>query len=170
MATDATAHDEHGEHDDDYHHHQHIASIKGNLIIFGALLLCTALTVAAYKVRLGEANLFVAIFIAGIKATLVCTFFMHLKYEQRFNILFFLGSFLFVGVFVGYTLNDTDHRGDDVQGRRIDPSNGRWAFGTAAPIADEDNGEFIMLPPEAAEAPEEAEPDGAEPEPEAAPE
>ena len=114
MATDATAHDEHGEHDDDYHHHQHIASIKGNLIIFGALLLCTALTVAAYKVRLGEANLFVAIFIAGIKATLVCTFFMHLKYEQRFNILFFLGSFLFVGVFVGYTLNDTDHRGDEI--------------------------------------------------------
>ena len=114
MATDAHAHDD--EHGDDYHHHQHIATIRGNLIIFGLLLACTALTIGAYMVRLGEANLLVALLIAGVKATLVCTFFMHLKYEQRFNILFFLGSFLFVGVFVGYTLNDTDHRGDDVQG------------------------------------------------------
>lgn len=143
MATDAQAHDD--QHGDDYHHHQHIATIPGNLIIFGALLLCTALTIGAYMVRLGEANLFVALFIAAIKATLVCTFFMHLKYEQRFNILFFLGSFLFVGVFVGYTLNDTDHRGDDVQGRRVDVSNGRWAFGTADDIATDRNGEFVLL-------------------------
>ena len=132
------------EHGDDYHHHQHIATIKGNAIIFGALLLCTLLTVLAYRVRLGEWNLFVALAIASVKATLVCTWFMHLKYEQRFNTLFFLGSFLFVGVFVGYTLNDTDHRGDDMYGRRVDPATGNYAYGTAESISQ--NGEFEALP------------------------
>ena len=105
---DSHAHDDHG---DDYMPHVHITSAKVYAGIFGALLLLTGLTVAAYRVRLGEWNLFVAVVIATMKAALVMGFFMHLHYEKTFNKLVFLGSFIFVAVFLGYTINDTGHRG-----------------------------------------------------------
>lgn len=135
------AHDDHHDHGDDYHPHAHISSVKTYLAVFGGLLFFTASTVAAYNVRLGDMNLIVAVIIATMKAALVCTWFMHLKYEQRFNTLFFLGSLLFVSVFLGYTLNDTDHRAEEtIQGARRDPANGNYAYGTAQDISE--NGEF----------------------------
>ncbi len=139
----APAHD--GEHDDDYAVHTHITSIRTYLIVFGALLFLTGLTVAAYNVRLGELNLAVAVLIAMIKSSLVGAYFMHLKYESKFNTLFFVGSLVFVGVFLGYTLNDTDHRGEEtVQGMRVDPATGNFAYGTATVLSEQ--GEFTPFP------------------------
>ena len=73
----------------------------------------------------------VAMLIASIKATLVMTFFMHLKDDSRFNALVFIGALLFGGVFLAYTLNDTGHRAEveDVQGGYIDPATGEVAPG-----------------------------------------
>ena len=153
-------HDAHGEHDDDYAVHSHITSIKTYLLVFGALLFLTGLTVAAYNVRLGEWNLFVAVLIAMVKSSLVGAYFMHLKYENKFNTLFFVGSLIFVGVFLAYTLNDTDYRGEEsVQGRRVDPSTGDYAFGTAALLGEQ--GEFTPFPTEEEAAEGEAEAAGA---------
>jgi len=156
MASHASSHDSHDEHGDDYHHHAHIASIRTNALVFVGLLALTLLTVAAYKVRLGEFNLAIAIIIASMKASLVCTWFMHLKYEARFNTLFFVGTTLFVAVFVGYTVNDTEHRGQygSIQSVRIDPETGAYAHGTTGLVAE--NGEFQLLeaPTEEGEAAE----------------
>lgn len=152
---DAHAHDDHG-HDDDYHVHAHITPLPVSLGIFGALLALTALTVAAYNVRLGELNLAVAVIIASMKATLVGAWFMHLKYEQRFNVLVFLGSLLFVAVFFGYTVNDTEHRGraESLHGVKQD-DRGVTAHGTTRLLTE--FGEFQPLVP-VAEAAEEAAP------------
>jgi cytochrome c oxidase subunit 4 len=157
----AHAHDDaaHGEHEDGYHVHAHVSTTKFNAAILGALFLLTGLTVAAYRVHLGEWNLLVAVIIATLKAGLVMGFYMHLHWEKTFNKIIFLGSFIFVAVFLGYTVNDTGHRGraGSLTGLRVDPATGAPAFGTTALIAE--NGEFQPLRPAApATAPEAAAP------------
>ncbi len=91
------------------HVHVHPASTYWK--IFGALVFFTAVTIGVAQVHLGEWNFFVAVAIATVKASLVAMFFMHLKDDNRFNVLIFLGSLLFIGVFFVYTMNDTQHRG-----------------------------------------------------------
>jgi len=98
--------------------HAHISSIPFYLGIFGALITLTLLTVGIASIHLGALNLAVAVVIASLKATLVVMFFMHLRYDNRFNSLILICSVLFIGVFFAYTLNDTDERGgvDSAQG------------------------------------------------------
>jgi len=142
-------HESHGGHGD-YHVHAHITSTKLNLTILGALFLLTGTTLAAYEYRLGDANLFVALVIAMIKATLVGTFFMHLKWEKAFNVLFFVGTLAFIGVFFFLTYNDTSTRGetDYRSGRRYDYRANEWAQGVPAGIIARD-GETMPLHVEA---------------------
>jgi cytochrome c oxidase subunit 4 len=102
-------HDHHHADDGGVHVHVHPASLY--IKIFAALLFFTGLTVAVGEVHLGAWNFFIAVAIATIKATLVALFFMHLKDDDRFNGLIFVGSLLFMGVFFIYTMNDTNHRG-----------------------------------------------------------
>ncbi|MEM1418854.1 MAG: cytochrome C oxidase subunit IV family protein [Myxococcota bacterium] len=132
---------------DNYHVHSHISSIPTYVGVFMALLFFTGLTVAAYNVRLGSANLAVAMITATIKASLVCFYFMHMKYEKKFNVLFFLGSLLFVTIFLGYTANDTNYRApaeNEIYGARVDPATGKYAYGTPAQIAS--GGRFVPIP------------------------
>lgn len=140
----------HDDHADGYHVHAHVSTTKFNLAILGVLIFFTLITVGAYNVRLGEWNLFVAILIATMKAGLVMGFYMHLHWEKGFNKLFFLGSFIFVGIFLGYTVNDTSHRGrqQSLHGVRVDPATGNYAHGTPALIAEQ--GLFQRLRPEPA--------------------
>ena len=117
----AHAADGHG-HADDGEVHAHISSLKLYVGIFATLIFFTLLTVAVSYVHLGPLNLAVAILIASMKAALVVTFFMHLKYENKFNTLMFLIGLLFIGVFFAPTLNDTDRRGNelnDVAGNKV---------------------------------------------------
>ena len=76
-----------------------------------ALLILTVITVAVARVDLsayGEGlNLIVAMFVAIIKATLVCCFFMGLKYDRIFNVLVFLSSIFFLFFFFALTFSDT---------------------------------------------------------------
>ena len=74
---------------------------------------------------------FIAVVVATIKASLVAMFFMHLKDDNRFNVLIFVGSLLFMGVFFVYTMNDTQHRGqwDESYGTRVSPATGEEAPG-----------------------------------------
>ena len=46
-------------------------------------------------------------FIATIKAVLVMAFFMHMIADKPFNAIIFIGSFVFVGLFVIFTLGDS---------------------------------------------------------------
>ena len=68
------SHDGHG----DTEVHVHISSTKELLTVLGALFVLTGATLGCYLIRLGDANLVVALLIAMVKATLVGTFFMHL--------------------------------------------------------------------------------------------
>jgi cytochrome c oxidase subunit IV len=51
-------------------------------MIFGALMVLTAITVGLAYVNLGQLNIVVALTVAIVKASLVVMFFMHLKYES----------------------------------------------------------------------------------------
>lgn len=130
-------HGEHG-HEDDGEVHAHIGSYRMYIAVFLALIFFTLLTVGIASIHLGAANLAVAVIVASIKAALVCTFFMHLKDDNKFNTLVLISAVLFIGVFFAYTTNDTSHRAQlDLQaGAKVDLANGGKAPGAweAAPL------------------------------------
>src|SRR5580698_7961338 len=128
-------HDDHGHGEgDQFHVHAHVASIKFYVGILAILITLTLLTVGVASIHLGPLNLAVAIAIASAKATLVVMFFMHLKYDNRFNATIVICSLMFIGVFFAYTMNDTDTRAelDDAQGSQVLPSTGQQAPGGMA--------------------------------------
>jgi cytochrome c oxidase subunit 4 len=124
-------------------------------VIFLALIFLTILTVGQSYVDLGRANLIVVILIATTKASLVVTFFMHLRHDNRFNALIFISCLLFIGVFFAYTMNDTERRGemDPDQNVKIWAKTGEGAPGGFVPHAAESGsgapGEHGGAPPPA---------------------
>lgn len=87
--------------------------IVGHLVsyqtLFGtgaALLVLTVITVAARYIDLGEANIYLAIGIAVVKATLVSLFFMHLRWDRPFNLMVLVGSMLFVILMMCFCMMD----------------------------------------------------------------
>jgi cytochrome c oxidase subunit IV len=71
------------------------------------LIVLTFITVAVRYVDLGEANIYIAIGIAGVKAILVGLYFMHLKWDRPFNQLTLVGSIAFVVLLILFTMLDT---------------------------------------------------------------
>ena len=113
--------------------HAHIGSYRQYVTVFLALLFFTGMTVGVASIHLGKANLAVAVVIASIKAALVCTFFMHLKDDNKFNSLIVIAAVTFIGVFFALTLNDVDYREqlDSQSGNRVflqsgDKAPGSW--------------------------------------------
>ncbi len=119
--------------------HVHVSSARLYVGILGVLLALTALTVGVYQVHLGAANLAIAVFIATVKASLVVLYFMHLKYDTRFNALVFIGALLFMGLFLAYTVADVEYRGsvDPQYGTKVDPTSGEAAAGMDDSLREE---------------------------------
>jgi len=65
------------------HAEHHIVTPAQYGIVFGALLLGTAITVGAAYVPMGPLNPVVALGIACTKAVIVILFFMHVKYQSN---------------------------------------------------------------------------------------
>ena len=87
--------------------------------ILGALLVLTIATVAVTAIDLGaQGNLIVAMAIATVKAGLVCTFFMHLLWDKKFNTVLFLVSVLFLILFLSMTTADRGEYQLDVDAYR----------------------------------------------------
>ena len=109
--------------------HVHVHPASTYVKIFVALVFLTLLTVGLSRIHLGDWNFFIAVVVATIKAGLVAAFFMHLKDDNRFNVLLFVGALVFMGVFFVYTMNDTQHRGewDDSYGTRVNSAGERAA-------------------------------------------
>ena len=83
----------------------------------GALLVLTVITVAARYIDLGEANIYLAIGIAVVKATLVSLFFMHLRWARPFNLMVLVGSMLFVVLMMVFCMMDVgQYMGQENQG------------------------------------------------------
>jgi cytochrome c oxidase subunit 4 len=85
----------------------HALPAKVLLGTFAALVALTVVTVITSRVDLGPMNIVVALAIASLKATLVAAFFMHLKYEHRFQTVIFVGALFFAVLFVGFVVFDT---------------------------------------------------------------
>jgi cytochrome c oxidase subunit IV len=88
------------------HHSEHIVSPKIYGMIFGALMVGTALTVAASYVEMGDFNAVVALGIACIKAVLVILFFMHVKYSSRLTKLTVAAGFFTFIVLITMSMTD----------------------------------------------------------------
>ncbi len=102
---------DHGHSDDgtDFAHPMPLSILFG---VFGILVLLTIITVFQAGFDLGSFDIAVVMGIATIKALLVGAFFMHLIADKPFNIIVFLSSFVFVGLFVIFTLSDSNMTSD----------------------------------------------------------
>jgi cytochrome c oxidase subunit 4 len=89
----------------------HVLPIRVYLVVFVALLVLTGATVSVAFVDLGTLNLFVALGIAGLKATMVVMYFMHVKYNERLIGLFVMGGVFWLTVMLFFLLTDYWSRG-----------------------------------------------------------
>ncbi len=111
------AHDEkagHAGHHDEIAHPLPVSLLVGVWVV---LMGFTGLTVWCAQQGLGSQTSFiVAMIIATIKAGLVMAIFMHLWWDKRLNLFVFLGSFLFVMLFIGMALTDkSEYKSDLIQ-------------------------------------------------------
>lgn len=120
---------EHG-HDGDT---PHVVSLFLLRAVLGVLVFFTILTVASSRAEIWIAdtfeleiptlvNVLVAMSIATIKAVFVVAIFMHLKWDNRLNMMVFLFTLMGVGLFIGLTAMDLgnrnelyDWKGDQIQ-------------------------------------------------------
>lgn len=84
--------------------------VDGYVLTWVALLILTAVTVTVAGMRLGRLSVLTAVVVAAVKATIVFSFFMHLKYEKP---LFRTMVYVVIGVlavFIGLTFTDILYR------------------------------------------------------------
>jgi cytochrome c oxidase subunit 4 len=99
-------------------HHAHVGHIVPFYVLaatFGGLLVLTVVTVGASYFDFGKLNLWVALLIAGLKASLVVYFFMHLRWDRPLNSVIFLSALAFVLLFIGFALTDTEEYQPDIR-------------------------------------------------------
>lgn len=84
----------------------HGSSLRTYFAVFTALLVLTAITVGVAYVDLGILNIPLALAIAGVKATLVVAFFMHLRFATPLTTAFVLCGFAWLIVLIVLTLGD----------------------------------------------------------------
>ena len=89
----------------------HVVPVKLYLLVFGALMVGTVITVAAAFVDLGVLNNVVMLGIAILKATLVVLFFMHVKYTTRLIHVVAAGGFFWLLILFAITMADYLTRG-----------------------------------------------------------
>jgi cytochrome c oxidase subunit 4 len=84
----------------------HVIPKRIYFMIFGSLLLLTALTTGMAYVDLGPWNTVVALVIACFKASLVLLFFMHLRWTTQLNRVVWLSALLWLVILIGLTSID----------------------------------------------------------------
>jgi cytochrome c oxidase subunit 4 len=94
-------------HSNDGYDFAHPIPVPVLLAVFFALVFLTIITVAQTNFDFGSFEIAIVMIIATIKAALVMAFFMHLAYDKPFNIVVFMSSFVFVALFVIFTLSDS---------------------------------------------------------------
>ncbi|MSR70024.1 MAG: oxidase [Phycisphaerales bacterium] len=85
----------------------HLVPVSTLIATASALLVLTFITVAVRYIDIGEFNVWVAIGIAVVKAALVASFFMHLRWDRPFNLLVFVGCTVFVVLMMAFCVLDT---------------------------------------------------------------
>ena len=117
---------EHGHGDGHGHGMSHVLPMKVLLGTWGALMVLTVLTVAVAKLPIfdfgASPNLLIAMVIATVKATLVCLYFMHLRYDKLFHTVVFISAILLATLFVSFALMDSTQYQTDVSWAKDDLS------------------------------------------------
>ncbi len=90
----------------------HIIPFSYTLGTFITLLFLTVITVGVAQFDLGSLDMPVALLVAGIKASIVSLFFMHLRWDRPINILVLIGSIFFVVLFLVIAMFDTGQNVD----------------------------------------------------------
>ena len=88
----------------------HIVGAKTYVPVWLALLVLTALTIAASGLRLGKWSMLACLLIASAKTCLVLWFFMHLKYERLLFRLLLLLPVAIITLIIGFTFIDIWYR------------------------------------------------------------
>ncbi len=89
----------------------HIVAYRTYVFVWVALLALLAATVAVAKGQLlAQYSVLGSLFIASVKAGLVLTFFMHLKYEPRFIKWMLFLALLALTAIIGLTFSDVWYR------------------------------------------------------------
>ena len=112
----------HTSHDEQGHGHEQVGHLVPPRILIGtalALLVLTGVTVGVAgvdfsKYDMPELNIWVALGVAALKASLVALFFMHLRWDRPFNGIVFVISILFVALFIGAAMTDSFSYHDDL--------------------------------------------------------
>jgi len=87
--------------------HVHVVPPKVLLVVYGALLLLTIITVEVTNFELGNWNVWVALLVALIKAGVVALYFMHLRWDSPFNAICLIAALFFVCIFIGIAVLDS---------------------------------------------------------------
>lgn len=89
---------------------EHIVQRSTYFVIFGALMVGTALTVLAAFLDMDRvfpgANTVVALTIAVVKGTLVVLYFMHVRYSTRLTWVIVVAGFFWLLIMFALTLSD----------------------------------------------------------------
>ena len=110
-----SSHDQAATHESHDHAKLYLAVLIG-------LLCLTVITVGASYIDLGPANIFIALLIATIKASLVGMFFMHLLFDKPMNAMILVGAFGFLGLLLTFCLLDIDNRVPSPPSGKVNPS------------------------------------------------
>lgn len=113
-STHSHAHAEHDGH--------HVTPLGTYLTIYFVLLVLTVVTVAVSYMGLPPLqSITVAMLVAMVKATLVGAWFMHLKYDAKFNVFTFIAALWFMASFFVFTFYDLASRGmvNEVTGQHV---------------------------------------------------
>ena len=102
-------------HTDSTHHDDqigHVVPVKFLVLICALLLFLTAVTVWVSRydfteINIAEMGIITALFVATVKATIVGLYFMHLRWDRPFIGFIFVGSILFVVLFICIALTDS---------------------------------------------------------------
>jgi cytochrome c oxidase subunit 4 len=89
----------------------HVAPKTLYYAVFAALIVGTAMTVAAAFVDMGAMNNVVMLTIACVKAALVVLFFMHVRWGTRLTWVVVVSGFFWLLILFGLTMTDYMSRG-----------------------------------------------------------
>lgn len=95
----------------DGHAEHHIVPKRVYYLVFATLIVLTWVTALVSTVDLGRWNIFVALAIAIMKASLVVLFFMHVKYSTRLTKMVVISGLFWLILLLFITMSDFWTRG-----------------------------------------------------------
>ncbi len=114
----------------------HIVSIPMLVAVWVLLCGLAVLSTFVAAVNIGSLNVLVEMVIASVMAITAALYFMHLRYDNPFNIAAMLLTLIFITLFISFSLTDTtDYRAELIPGYA--PAMQRAAAATAASSAAE---------------------------------